>query len=152
MFQIEYSTSNSLKEEKIFDPNEIALRYSIFLGSIILKFKTSKINLDWGWIPLLDFAYSLLLICSNLLKEEYSKEAFEFTESDGVLYFLRKGNLVEITTSFSDESLVLDIDSFKNGVYSFYSELVGQIKNNNEKIIGNPNFKIYEDKLNDISV
>ena len=148
MLQIEYSTSNSLKEEKAFESDEMALRYNLFLGSIILKFKTSKINLDWGWIPLLDFTYSLLIICSNLLKEESSKEEFEFTESDGILSFLRKGDLIEITTSFSDENLVLDINSFKKGVNSFYSELVGQIINNNEKIIDNPNFKIYKDKLN----
>ena len=152
MFQIEYSTKDNLKEEVALLADEVSLRYSVFLGSIIFKFKTHKIDLDWGWIPLLDLAYSLVLISSNLLSKESAKEEFEFTESDGILLFEKKGDSIEITTSFSDESLMLSFNSFKKGVYSFYYELLSQIKNSNEKIIDNPNFKIYEDKLNHISV
>ncbi|PZD77378.1 hypothetical protein [Mesonia sp. K7] len=152
MFKINYTISNSEREKKSLEVNDTTLRYYSFQGSVLLKYNNSKINLDWGWIPLLDFAYTLLLICEDLLSEEFSREEFEFTESDGVLYFIRKENSVEISTSFSNEILIMSIVSFQKGVSYFYYELITQVKKINKEITNNPNFKVFDDKLHNLNI
>lgn len=151
MLEIQFSLNKDLRED-VSQVDDMSLRYRLFLGDIVLKSDTFRIDLQWGWIPLLDFAYSLILICRSFLNLGSLKESLELTDSDGVVFFSRDKDVIEISTSFSEENLKVDIISFKNGLHNFYSELVGQIINNNANIIDNPNFKIYEDEFNDLSM
>lgn len=129
MFKIKYSFSDSfLKKDidyKIED--EMSLHYDLFLGGIILSSNDSEIDLDWKWIPLLDFAYHLLDIALEISKNLNCHEKFEFTESNGLLLFDRIEKKVKISTSYSDEKIDIDIEEFKLEVKRFYKKLITDI-------------------------
>lgn len=91
MFEINYRFSNSNYLSSA-NPDESTLRYSLFLGDVILKDEKSAISMDWDWIPILDFAICMIAIYNNLFEKESSIEEFEFTESNEKLIFRKKGN------------------------------------------------------------
>ena len=149
MFEIQYNSTNLIVHAS--DVNEMSLRYSLFLGDIILRTDEERIEMQWGWIPLLDFAYSLLTLCDKLLNDKSLVEVYEFTESEGALVFEMRKGYINIRTTFSDEKVRVKKQAFKRGVYEFYSEMIAQIKINNESIIGRPEFGKYDMEIGEES-
>lgn len=61
--------------------DESTLRYDVLLGDLILQINGVDFSAPWGWIPLLDLANGLKVMCDELLTGE-PETVFEFTESD----------------------------------------------------------------------
>lgn len=144
MFEIEYLSASSLENIHSEKCNETAFRYKLFLGDVIIRSDTSRIDLIWGWIPLLDFAYALTYIVQNLLSSDTSREEFEFTESNELLIFTKNRNSIHIATSFSEDFLEANFLDFKRAVDNSYSKLINEIKEKNSQVLNNPNFIEFE--------
>ena len=148
MFQIKYSFSNSYEQSDVnYDSvDDTEMRYSLFLGSLILETKSSKIELDWEWIPLLDFAVCFLSIYLELFGKNKFRKQFEFTESDGLLFVERIDDRMSISTSYSDETIEMSFNEFSSGIKNFYSRLTNEIKNRYNGVELNENYLIYDNK------
>lgn len=112
MFKINFLLVPDIQEFDLLNMDETQMRYAIFVGSVTLEADESSINLNWGWIPLIDFAISLDLISKQLARLNNAKETFEFTESDDKLFFEREEDMLSISTSFSHEILKVDFEQF----------------------------------------
>ncbi|NII29044.1 hypothetical protein HB364_28455 [Pseudoflavitalea sp. X16] len=150
MFEIEYNFSNT-NSENIVDADETTLRYSLFLGNLTLKNAGKSIKIDWDWVPLLDFALSMVMICDNLHENKNGEELFEFTESDEKIIFEKNGNKIKITTSFTDDALEMDFVIFKTITDKFYKKLISDIFIKNQELKDNTAFIKYLDKAKDIN-
>ena len=78
--------------------DDSALRYDVFLGDLVFELGDCDFSARWGWIPLLDLAYSLKDMCDRLLTGD-PEATFEFTESDAWIKMSRKGDDVEVLAS-----------------------------------------------------
>jgi len=154
MFQIKYIFSNSYEQSDVsYDSiDDTALRYSLFLGSLSLEIKSSRIELDWEWIPLLDFAVCFLSFYLEFFGKNDLKKQFEFTESDGLLFVERVGSKISISTSYSDEKIEMSFDEFSSGVKSFYISLTDEIKDRYDGIELNKNYITYDNKKSKLSM
>lgn len=129
MFNIVYKI---IKEQfrEIESMSEEDIRYSFLLGNITLVSSDVKIEMEWEWIPLLDFAYCLKEIKSNLKKNNSTKESFEFTENAETLEFIRKENELKISASFSSIIIMTDWDIFEKAVDDFHLNISIYIRSN----------------------
>jgi hypothetical protein len=126
MFEIVFS----FNEKKWKDPllaSENDLRYNHLLGNLVFQTPEHKLVMNWGWIPLLDFAICVNAISKNLCQSTKSREIFDFTEADKKLDFERSHDRVYIRGSFSDTELDLDFSVFQKGVDQFYASLLNEI-------------------------
>jgi len=148
MLDIKYSFSNSDQYTNYKTADDTSLRYSLFLGSLILQKDSSRIRLNWEWIPLLDFAVCFLSIYLELLGKRNLKKIFEFTESDGQLFIERVDDRISISTSFSDEKIEMSFNDFSIGIKAFYLNIMQEIKNKYDGIELNEFFLVYDFKKN----
>ena len=142
MFEIKYNFSKN-NDMNVIDADETALRYNFFLGSLLLKKENKSIAIDWDWIPLIDFAICILIICNSLLKKTQGEEEFEFTESDSKITFQKNGDKIKIITSFSDEILEMDFEEFQKSVKEFYKDIIFEVVEKKQGIKDNASFIEY---------
>jgi hypothetical protein len=142
MFEIKYNFSRN-NNVNVVDADETAIRYNLFLGSLILKKEDKSIVIDWDWVPLIDFAICLRTICNSLLKKMHSEEEFEFTESDSRIMFQKDGDKITIATSFSDEIIEISFEEFQKAVSKFYKEVIFEAVEKNKEIKNNDSFIEY---------
>jgi hypothetical protein len=55
-----------------------ALHYDLFLGDVVFRSNEADFSAPWDWVPILDFAMSLLRIARQLRTS--GSQRFEFTE------------------------------------------------------------------------
>src|ERR1044071_4882483 len=142
MFEINYRFSHDNAQD-VTKADEISLRYNLFLGSLIFKKENNSISIDWGWIPLLDFALCALTICNDLVQKIRGEAEFEFTETDAKIIFKRDRDAVRITTSFSTEILEMDFKDFQKAITKFYKDVVFGVLEKNQVLKNNPTFLEY---------
>lgn len=139
--KIDTSFYEKLEVSDIRDIENMELRYDLFMGDVFLKSDTGEIKLNSGWLPLLDFAYALLHLYIDLINSgECNKQVFEFTDTDGEIYFERIGNSTKISTSYSNEKLDTDINSFRIEIRKFFVEVTDRIKLEFPEIMENEHF------------
>jgi hypothetical protein len=80
--------------------SETELRYGAFMGDQIFVIDGADFSAKWGWVPILDFATSLVKIIQGLHAHE-SELLFEFTESDAQIQFNRQADRVLVTSNYS---------------------------------------------------
>ena len=127
MFEIKYK----IVTENFNDINNITdeyIQYKFLLGSVSICMINDKIPMDWEWIPLLDFAYSLRNIVSLLKETKNDIEYFEFTESNETLNFAKFQNLIKITTSFSSIELIVSSEVFESEIILFHSRISNYVR------------------------
>ena len=115
MFQIDFTSNKNLIEKEALIADDMAYRYDLFLGDIILKNENFKIDLSWGWIPLLDFAHSFFLICNDLSTKNDSVEEFEFTDS-GAVILIQKSGETELSTLSQKKPFLFRFDNYHQSV------------------------------------
>ncbi len=136
-FSIKYFISkkfNCSYKGKVVDADEMDLRYNMFFGSISLVRGISTIQLNWDWIPILDFALGVLSIYTKLSMNERGEVEFDFTESDERLIFERLSETIKITTTFSNEALEMTFEEFEQGCIKFYKDALFNLINNNPEL------------------
>ena len=129
MFNIDFSIINaSFDDLEVITEEE--LRYNFLLGNVVFNSANTSIDMQWEWIPLLDFSYSLFQIVKSLSYKENSFESFEFTESTENIKFMREGSILKILPSFSPNTLCITFDEFDNAVQTFHKKISMYIKEN----------------------
>jgi hypothetical protein len=127
MFEIKYH----LIEDIRFDISTLSsdsIRYNFCLGNLILSTSEHAIEMNWEWIPLLDFSLSISHIYNSFNSNHSSMEVFEFTESEERLFFKKDNEVVTIQASFSDCILSMSIDEFAAAINCYNEKLIPDIE------------------------
>lgn len=127
MFSIDYKITNNYSFETGAISDE-EIRYDLLLGNVSFVDDANVIEMEWEWIPLLDFAYCLHEIVNNL--KDNDTEYFEFTENVDVLKFLKKDEYLEISSSFSTIIIDITFKDFENAVNIFHFNISDYIRKN----------------------
>jgi|GEM_PF-1452357 len=139
MFEIKFKIVSFCNKE-LEDMDEMTFRYDFLLGNVKLVSNDATIEMEWGWIPLLDFSICLFLINKKLSKNPISKDKFEFTDSDQYIEFLRNGNFVIIKPSFSDNVISTTLKKFEMATNLLFVQIEDIIKEQDSSILINNNF------------
>ncbi|MEO0508981.1 MAG: hypothetical protein AAF065_03855 [Verrucomicrobiota bacterium] len=120
--------------------DESALRYDAFMGDIIFQIGDADFSLDWGWIPILDFAACLVNISDEILRgSEY--EAFDFTESDAEIIFkCAEGNVI-VSATYTDVKASINISDLAELTHTFFRKVKEELTLNYPEIGKNPAFR-----------
>lgn len=127
MLQIEYKIIDDFAGE-IEDISDDEISYSFLLGNVSLISSDIKIEMDWEWIPLLDFAYCLKTISNNIAINEKSNECFEFTENAETIEFSKEVNQLKISASFSPVVILTTVKDFEIATTKFHSSISNYIR------------------------
>lgn len=134
MFRIEYKIiTEQLQEIEYISDEEI--RYDFLLGNVSLFSSNAEIEMEWEWIPLLDFAYCLQMIVSNLKANDSAKEYFEFTENAETLEFSKQRKKIKIVASFSSTVIETTFVDFEKAAHDFHLNISEYIR---RSILGEP--------------
>lgn len=141
MLKITFHISSKHDNDALASATDDDFRYALFTGDVVLESDDTKIELCWGWIPLLDFAYSLMYISNSLRTKKNALEPFEFTESDAILLFQKEKNVLTISTSFSSDKIQIDFSAFSCSIETFHSELITKLSLEYPSLLFNSSFK-----------
>lgn len=142
MFKINYNIITA-SFENIESMTDEELRYNFLLGSVIFNTACDKIEMEWEWIPLLDFSYSLSEISKKLAQKESPRICFEFTESAETLEFIREGINLKIIPSFTSTIMNVFFDDYNEEVKNFHKKISDYIKVNIDNKINNNHLNKY---------
>jgi hypothetical protein len=127
MLHIEYKIIDEFAGE-INNISDEEISYSFLLGNLSLISSDTKIEMDWEWIPLLDFAYCLKTIANNITINEKSKECFEFTENAETIEFSKEANQLKVSASFSPVVILTTVKDFEIATTEFHSSISNYIR------------------------
>jgi|LakMenE01Jun11ns_1017448.scaffolds.fasta_scaffold9765424_1 hypothetical protein len=127
MLQIEYKIIDEFVGE-IGNISDEEISYSFLLGNVSLISSDKMIEMNWEWIPLLDFAYCLKAIGKNLKIDGKSNECFEFTENTETINFSKEVNQLKISTSFSPVVILTTVKDFEIAITEFHSSISNYIR------------------------
>lgn len=129
MLRIEYKIITPYFGE-IEDITDEEIHYDFLLGSISLFSPDAVIEMEWEWIPLLDFAYCLKNIAKNILPNYKAVENFEFTENAETLEFSKEAEQLRISASFSPIVISASVIDFDMAITEFHSSISEYIRKN----------------------
>lgn len=104
------------------------IRYNFLLGNVSLVSSELEIEMQWGWIPLLDFSYCLQMISNDLKVNSVAREFFEFTENAETLEFSRENEQISIAASFSSVVIETTFLEFEKSVRGFHLSISEYIR------------------------
>jgi len=116
------------------------LRYRIALGDIILKEGEVDLSAPWGWIPLIDFVVGARDLVHSL-KTDGNEAEFEFTESEALLRFRRRGSKLAITASYANGEAVVPIPTLIEHLKRFEDDLRAELLTRHPELRRNPHFR-----------
>ncbi len=119
---------------------ESELRYDVLLGDLVLEVNAVDFSARWGWIPLLDLAYSLKVMCDEILTGG-PEATFEFTESDAWLRFARQGDAMEISANYVPQKAVVNIRDLCALLTSSAQDLSTRVTTQNPSHASNRSFQ-----------
>jgi hypothetical protein len=129
MIKFDYTISPSwiaqIQRYNLAQVSEEDLRYRLFLGDVVILVDSCNLSTSWGWVPVVDFASSMLQIKDELSDGTTSSSTFEFTESENTIRFNRVNGVVRVDSSYaacsgesSIQELISEIDAFVQNVFS----------------------------------
>jgi hypothetical protein len=122
MFRIGYKIVDYYFGE-IEEISDQEVQHSFLLGNISLFSSDVTIEMEWAWIPLLDFAYCFKEIATNIIATENAKQYFEFTENTEILEFSKEGEQLKISASFSPVVISTTVKDFEIATNEFHSSI-----------------------------
>lgn len=129
MFKIDYKIiTNQLEELECISDEEI--RYNFLLGNVSLISSEASIEMEWEWIPLLDFSICMRMIVSRLKEKVCETEFFEFTENAEKLEFSKQGKQLKILTTFTSKVIDTKFADFEKAIYDFHLSINEYIQTN----------------------
>lgn len=127
MLKIEYKIIND-NIHKFKSLNNAQIHYYFLLGDVSIISDYEIIDINWNWIPLLDFADCLGHILSDL-KNGSNKEYFEFTENEATIEFSLEKDELKIKASFLPKNIIkTSLDDFEKAINIFHSKISKYIR------------------------
>jgi hypothetical protein len=120
--------------------DETDLRFYAATGDIILRADRTDLSARWGWIPLIDFALALQKIAEALAVHDGS-ETFEFTESDAILQFDRRGEELTIHGSYAAGEITVPFAAFADKATDFARRLDRELLSKRPELGLNPVYR-----------
>jgi hypothetical protein len=120
--------------------DETDLRFYAATGDIILRADRTDLSARWGWIPLIDFALALQKIAEALAVHDGS-ETFEFTESDAILQFDRRGEKLTIHGSYAAGEITVPFAEFADKATDFARRLDRELLSKRPELGLNPVYR-----------
>ncbi|MGI8984750.1 MAG: hypothetical protein ACR2HM_09515 [Acidimicrobiales bacterium] len=121
MISLGYRLSDEWNKEHLASEvarlDETTLRYGFFMGDVEFRIDEASFDARWGWVPILDFAASLLSLMRSLPKTR--EAAFEFTESEAQISFAFKDSAVEVGATYSPATAAAPYDAMLAAVEAF---------------------------------
>lgn len=129
LFDYRLSEAWSAKEriEDLTAADELALRYQLLLGDIVLKIDVCDFSAKWEWIPIVDFIASLKHIISLLAKGDVNDATFEFTESNAAIHFKREGDDILITANYVPCKAYVPLEDLRTAVNAFARRVLEEL-------------------------
>jgi hypothetical protein len=121
-----------------------ALHYDLFLGDVIFRSNGADFSARWDWVPVLDFAMSLLRIARKLRSSD--SQRFEFTESEAALDFERHGDQVQISSSYSPGSVLVPYEDFRRATGEFAVKVVKELAAEYPEVAGVEAFRLCQEE------
>ena len=127
--KIKYNFTNDIRTDESMNLNEISeasLRYDLFEGDIF--FYSDKVTdvLIFDGVTIYDFIVNFKKTLTHLENNSYSE--FDFTESDLIVSFKKKKDMIEIFSELTDLGMKVDFEEFKKEgikfIRSFCKDLV----------------------------
>lgn len=102
------------------------LRYDCFLGNFVLSGAGADLSVDWGWIPIFDFALAMRMIGDGLRSGK--SEVFAFTDSDVEIRFDLNDDLVSISAEYAPGVLTVPVSQFVQAAEDLLSRVRSEIE------------------------
>jgi hypothetical protein len=106
--------------------DETAFRYELFLGNIIFKDASYDFSALWEWIPVVDFAAALRIICNDL-SHGTNECHFEFTEYDAEICFRCCNDGVVISTNYAPGEITVSVENLIATTEAFAKRMASEL-------------------------
>jgi hypothetical protein len=113
------------------------LLWSAFPGDVSVSVGAVEISTQFGWVPLLHFAASIIGITEKL-SAAGSRAVYSFTEADEQLRFDRGRELIQISASFTPEVLSTSLPELSLAAREFVARLVDELSLHYPRLSRNP--------------
>lgn len=120
--------------------DEMALRYDLLLGDVVLKTDTCDFSAKWGWVPVVDFAVSLRQIVNVLSEHNNTEATFEFTESNAIIRFKQEEGTVRITANYVTCDAYVSFAQLQTTVKEFVDRIGCEFAQQYGSLNKNPSF------------
>ena len=114
------------------------LRYSLFPGDVAFVVGECDFSANWGWVPILDFAYGLLWILDDL--DESETRHFEFTESEAIIEFRLTDGIVHISATYAPYAATCRLSELIAEARAFARKVVEDIRMLSPQVAASPAF------------
>lgn len=140
--QLDYKLSEASQDQpsRFAAATVVDLRYRLALGDVILKVGDVDLSAPWGWIPLIDFVVGVRDVVRSL-KTDGSEADFEFTESEALLRFRRKGSKLVISSSYARGEGIVPIATLIEHLKRFEDDLRTALLNRYPDLRTNQHFR-----------
>lgn len=153
--KIEYTLSQTYENIEAFynyaNANEILLRYELFTGNLIFYIDDCDLSMPWDWVPIFDFAICFYEVLKEL-KSGKIKSIIDFTESDEKLFFEKKQNNVEISSSYSQCKGIVSYNDFFFDGFDFIEKVLTSLSEQFIGLSGNPFFKKFQNDFSTLYI
>ena len=122
MFELDYKIELHESPIDLSKMSEADLRYRFMLGDIAIKAGDVNFSTEWGWVPILDFAFALDRAAERL--QEECEFLFEFTESEAWIKFERNLRLVKISASYVEGHATVELSHLADAVDGFFERVI----------------------------
>ncbi|WP_449407406.1 hypothetical protein [Microbacterium maritypicum] len=120
------------------------LCYDCFPGDLLLSADGVDFGVDWGWVPVLDFALAMNDIADTL--QTSRRAVFEFTETDGGIAFTRRGDRVKIEPTYVDVSVEVMVDEVRGAAHDMLREVRQEIEAAHPELLDSRRYRALVDR------
>ena len=137
-----------LKQVTLANITASDLDYYLFRGDIIFRVDEKRLDTEWGWVPVVEFATQLFLILTKIVDGE--ERFLEFTESEATIRFLRHKEIVDLEASYVDVYVSVDQSELRSASIEFFGRILEDISAKYPDLSKNPSFRERQKLLLDI--
>jgi len=103
------------------------LLLSFFPGDIGIITDDAEFETNFGWVPILHFAMSMVTIHEELTAADHVVGRYVFTEATEVLSFRRNGMQVMIAPSFRSTRMTCSVEELRSAIKAFVPQVLSGI-------------------------
>jgi hypothetical protein len=127
-------------QDDLATADEIALRYRLFLGDLIMTLGSSDFSTNWGWVPLVDLTASLRRAAMDIASSPEASVAIDFTENAEKLQLERRRSILHVSATYTQATAEVELPELVEAVHEFVLRLDKTLVNAYPTLLRNPVF------------